>query len=173
VWSCCSWSPALYGCALFSYLYLWTVAPWTWPRPAQLPGLAYPFAEALLLGASSLAVGLANRRLSAGPRRIGAPLFTGLLFLIAALAVEIWAQRDFAPTASAYGAVVWLLASLAGFQALVVVTLALFTLARAARGKLDRVRRVTFDNARLFWHYTVGQSLVGVAVAHGFPRMLG
>ncbi len=166
-------SAALYGCGVFSYLYLWTVAPWTWPASAELPGLAYPFVEALLLGASSVAVGLANRRLSAGRQRIGAPLLTGLLMLVAAVTVEICAQRGLSPTASGYGAVVWLLVSLAGVQAVVVVTMALFALARAACGKLDRVRRVAFDNARLFWHYTVGQSLVGVAVVHGFPRMLG
>jgi hypothetical protein len=57
-----------------------------------------------------------------------------------------------------------------GFFVAVSVVLALFALAREAAGKLDRVRRVTFDNAKLFWHYTVAQSLVGVALVHGFPR---
>ena len=36
--------------------------------------------------------------------------------------------------------------------------MALFTLARYGHGRLDRVRRATFDNTRLFWHYTVAQS---------------
>jgi len=34
------------------------------------------------------------------------------------------------------------------------------------------VRRVTFDNARLFWHYTVAQTLVGIVLVHGFPRLV-
>ena len=27
-----------------------------------------------------------------------------------------------------------------------------------------------FDNARLLWHYVVGQNLAGLALVHGFPR---
>ncbi len=50
--------------------------------------------------------------------------------------------------------------------------LALFALARRAAGKMDAVRRVTFDNARLFWQYTVLQSLAGLALVHGFPRLV-
>jgi hypothetical protein len=37
---------------------------------------------------------------------------------------------------------------------------------------VDNVRRVTFDNARLFWHYTVAQTLVGLVLVHGFPRLV-
>ena len=59
------------------------------------------------------------------------------------------------------------------FFAAVAVVLALFALARRRAGLLDRARRVTFDNARLFWHYSVAQSLVGVALVHGFPRLAG
>jgi hypothetical protein len=62
--------------------------------------------------------------------------------------------------------------SVDGFFALVAVALALFALARHATGRLDRARRVTFDNARLFWHYTVAQSLAGLALVHGFPRVI-
>ena len=48
----------------------------------------------------------------------------------------------------------------------------LFVLARNAKGMVDAVRRVTFDNARLFWHYAVAQTLAGLALVHGFPRLL-
>jgi len=37
---------------------------------------------------------------------------------------------------------------------------------------VDPVRRVTFDNVRLFclfWFYTVGQALAGMALTHLFP----
>ena len=53
------------------------------------------------------------------------------------------------------------------------LVLALLALARRRAGRLDRERRVSFDNARLFWHYTVGQSLVGIALVHGFPGLVG
>ena len=49
----------------------------------------------------------------------------------------------------------------------------LYTIARWLAGKLDSVRRATFDNTMLFWHYTVGQGLVGLLVVHGFPRLTG
>jgi len=49
----------------------------------------------------------------------------------------------------------------------------LFTLARHLAGKLDGRRRVTFDNYRLLYHYAVGQSLLGLLLVHGFPRMIG
>jgi hypothetical protein len=55
----------------------------------------------------------------------------------------------------------------------VAIALALYATARFAAGLLDRERRVNFDNARLFWHYTVGQSVVGLALVHGFPRLVG
>jgi hypothetical protein len=37
---------------------------------------------------------------------------------------------------------------------------------------LDRERRVTFDNTRLFWHYMVGQGLAGILLVHGASRWL-
>jgi cytochrome c oxidase subunit I+III len=45
-----------------------------------------------------------------------------------------------------------------------------FTLARSWSGMLDRTRRVTFDNTRLFWHYMVGQGIAGIALVHAIPR---
>ena len=51
---------SLYGCLLFSYLYLWTVAAESWPR--ALPPLVHAGAIAALLAASSALVALADRR---------------------------------------------------------------------------------------------------------------
>jgi cytochrome c oxidase subunit I+III len=48
-----------------------------------------------------------------------------------------------------------------------------YTLARSWRGRLDRARRVTFDNTRLLWHYLVAQGLVGLGLTHVIPRALG
>jgi heme/copper-type cytochrome/quinol oxidase subunit 3 len=167
-------SGSLYGCAVFTYLYLWTVSPWMWPAAAQLPDIAFPLAEGGLLGASSLALVVANRRLAAN--RLSAmalAMAAGLIVLVAAVSLEIRAQAWLSPTASGYGAAVHLLAALAGFYTLVVVVMAAFTLARARKGMLDPVRRVVFDNARLLWHYTVAQSVLGIILVHGFPRMAG
>jgi cytochrome c oxidase subunit I+III len=35
---------------------------------------------------------------------------------------------------------------------------------------IDNVRRNTFDNTRLMWHYTVAQGLIALAVMHS-PRV--
>jgi cytochrome c oxidase subunit I+III len=49
----------------------------------------------------------------------------------------------------------------------------LYTIARWVAGRLDSVRRTTFDNTMLFWIYTTGQGLVGLLVVYGFPRLGG
>jgi hypothetical protein len=68
---------------------------------------------------------------------------------------------------------VYLIASLQGFYGFIVVFMALYTCARRMTDKLDHVRRVTFDNTRLFWHYTVVQTLAGLTLVHGFGRAVG
>ena len=54
------------------------------------------------------------------------------------------------------------------FFVLTTLIMGLYTIARWLTGKLDSVRRTTFDNTMLFWYYTVGQGLVGIA---GGPRL--
>ncbi|MGQ0544620.1 MAG: cytochrome c oxidase subunit I [Betaproteobacteria bacterium] len=161
---------SIYACAVYSYLYLWTVSPQVWPSAQDTPSAAYGALGAALLIASSAAVGFANRRLARG-RSLVPGLVAAILLFGAALAVELHAHRDLSAAASSYGAIVHLLAGLEGFYGAVAAALAIFVLARARAGLLDRVRRVSFDNARLFWHYAVAQSLAGLALVHGFPRL--
>jgi cytochrome c oxidase subunit I+III len=164
-------SASIYGCGLMSYLYLWTVSPQVWPQEV----LAWSGAalSAALFAAASAALGLANRSLKRN-RVFGTCLLLGaaLLLLPAAVGVELYNHAELSPSASAYGAAVHLIVGLAVFYAFVSCTLVLFVLARAAKGRLSPVRRVTFDNARLLFHYTVAQSLVGLLLVHGFPRLV-
>jgi cytochrome c oxidase subunit I+III len=51
------------------------------------------------------------------------------------------------------------------------VIMGLYTIARSAAGVLTPMRRATFDNTMLLWHYTVGQGLLCLLVVHGFPRI--
>ena len=167
-------SGSLYGCAIFSYLYLWTVAPRQWTDEPSLAGLGYPAAAATLALLSSAAVGVANRALSAArTRRMIAALAGGLALLVAAVGVEFAAQRALAPDGSGYGAAVWLVLVLAAWSAAIVVAVSANAIARAAAGRLDATWRVSFDITRLFWHYAVAQTLVGIALVHGFPRLAG
>jgi heme/copper-type cytochrome/quinol oxidase subunit 3 len=164
-------SGSLYGCAVFSYLYLWTVSPRLWP--SDYPSLGWPLASALLVALSSAAFWFSQRALKRSRvKPMMAAIIAAILFFLTAVGLELAAHWRLSPTETVYGAIVHLLVGLAGFYGLVIFAMALFVVARAAKGLVDPVRRVTFDNARLFWHYAVGQTLVGLALVHGFPRLV-
>jgi len=136
-----------------------------------VPGLGFAAASALLLLSSSGAVALANRRV----KRDGGcwPLAVAIPLFVSSVIVNFVAQAEVSPRESAYGAIVYAIVSWDAFFAACATLLALFALARRRAGLLDRERRVTFDNARLFWHYSVAQGLAGLAMVHGFPRLIG
>lgn len=94
--------------------------------------------------------------------------------LLAALAIEVSAhwQTGLRPSASAYGAMVYTAAFLQTQIVSALTIMFLFVLARLAAGRLDRIRRVTFDNTALLAHYAAGQGLIGLLLVHGFPRIL-
>jgi cytochrome c oxidase subunit I+III len=48
-----------------------------------------------------------------------------------------------------------------------------FVLARSLAGLLDGIRRQTYDNTMLIWHYAVAQALVAIAIVQLAPRLLG
>jgi cytochrome c oxidase subunit I+III len=168
-------SGSIYACAVFSYLFLWTVSPEPWGKAFVVPAVPYPIVSGLLLAAASLAMFHARRMLD---REASLGLYLALVVAIVCLAGAFGIDlagllaSDLRPADSAYGAVVYLIASLNGFYMTIVIAMALFTLARRAARKLDRVRRVTFDNTRLFWQYTVAQSFVGLALVHVAGRAL-
>ncbi|WP_368744798.1 cytochrome c oxidase subunit I [Desertibaculum subflavum] len=171
---------SLYLAFVFSYLYLWTVSPEFWPSgtaPA-LPPHEWPLAAAALLVGAAAAFFAASRLLPARGRRWGWSLLlvpTGAACLVGAVAVEIlghW-QAGLDPSESSYGALVYLAAGLSGQLVFAVVIMALFTVARQVAGKLDHVRRSSFENTSLLVYYTVGQALFGLLLVHGFPHVVG
>jgi cytochrome c oxidase subunit I+III len=172
---------SLYLSYIFSYLYLWTVSPDVWPSlgtPA-LPGLDRPLLSAALCVIAVVAFAAADRWLpSAGTRAI-LPATLGVLAgcaaLAAAVAVEIVAhwQSGLRPEATAYGAMVYLAGLLAAQVVAAVVFMGLFTAARLVAGRTDRERRNSFDHTALLAYYAAAQTLLGLAVVHGFPRLVG
>ena len=173
-------SGSIFGSLVFSYFFLWTVSPDVWPRdPQALPALGWPLVSAGLLAASTALVAWSSRRLdTAPPGRQGllqAALVAAVVLLCASLVVEVQGHRatGLSPRASAYGAVVYMVAALQGLFAVVMACMGLYTMARSVAGLLSRERRATFDNMRLFWYYTAAQGLIGLLVVHGFPRTLG
>ncbi len=168
-------SGSIYGCAVFSYLFLWTAAPELWEKAFVLPATAYPAVSAALLVTAGLSMSYARRMLDREARLgLYLSLFVAIACLSGAFGVDLagHVESGLRPSASGYGAVVYLIVSLNGFYVTIVTAMALFTLARRVAGKLDRERRVTFDNTRLFWQYTVAQSLVGLVVVHLMGRSL-
>lgn len=82
-------------------------------------------------------------------------------------------QTGLRPTESAYGAMVYMLLALQGQYVFALAIMAAFVLAKSFAGRIDGVRRQTFDNVALIWGYAAAQGLVAVAVSHLFPRMIG
>ena len=160
-------SGALYGCLIVSYLYIWTVSPQLWPAEQPL-GLAGGIAVALT-ALSAGAVAVANRELAR--REHCYALLAAIPLLLAAAYFGFASVSGVSPRASAYGALVYMVLATNAFFAAVVIVMGFYTVARDVAGKVTRERRVTFDNVRLFWYYVTAQTLVGLAVLYGFPRL--
>ena len=169
---------SLYLAFVFSYLYLWTVAPQVWPQAHALPQATWGLASAAPLVVGSLAIYGAQRLLSASSLQRGR-LTVLILVAVAALSASLgietlghW-QSGLRPDGSGYAAMVYLAAALQLELMIAVVVMAFYVLARLAAGCLDGTRRVTFDNFALLLHYTAGQGLLGLLLVHGFPRLIG
>jgi cytochrome c oxidase subunit I+III len=99
----------------------------------------------------------------------------GAACLIAAVVLEPLAHwlAGLRPGASSYGAVVYMQTFVNGELVFAILILAGFAIARYFTGRLDRERRVSFDNGALLTYYAAAQILVGLVLIHGFPRMVG
>ncbi|MFC0010103.1 cytochrome c oxidase subunit I [Devosia nitrariae] len=171
---------SLYVSYFFSYLYLWTVSPEVWApagSPAP-PSLLYPLGSAAMFVGGSALILWAGRRLPEEGRSWSATpllLVAAAILIVGAIGLEVLGHigTGLDPKASSYGAMVYMAAFLTGQAAFATVILCLFAVARQVTGQLDRRRRVTFDNAALFFYYTSAQGLFGLVLIHGFPRLIG
>jgi len=168
---------ALYLSYLFGYLYLWTVAPQFWPVLSELPSLSSMLAPSSLLVVSGASLEACRRLLDGGREREGtiAVLLTlGAISLAGALGVDILqhGRAGLRPQASGYAAMVYANAALQAQIAGAVLLTAGFAAARLVAGRVDRIRRVVFDNLALLWTYSLGQTAFGLALTHGFPRLV-
>ena len=169
---------SLYLAFVFSYLYLWTVSPQFWPKPAALAPVTSPALSAFLLVAGGAILVVAGRVLP--PNAQGRRFFEMLtvlatVALVAALMSEVSIQwhSGLRPETDIHGALVAMAVFLQAQMTLPVLVIAGFAIARSIGGRLDRERRVMFDNLALLYHYTVGQSLLGLLLVYGFPRLVG
>jgi cytochrome c oxidase subunit I+III len=165
-------SASLFGCAMFSYLYLWTVSPELWPRAEAMPPWRLGVAACALFAGASAALGLANRSLARDRSPVAGLALAGSLAAAAAV-VGVAAHAASPPSSSGYAAIVHAIVGLTALYAAVALVLTLFAAARSLAGRVDRVWRVTFDNARIFGHYAAAQGIAGVLLVHAFPRLAG
>jgi heme/copper-type cytochrome/quinol oxidase subunit 3 len=170
----------LFAAYLFSYLYLWTVAPELWPGGFHqpLPGAGWGLAAAAALAASSGAIALAGRWL--GSSRPGRHLreqlaiAAAIALIVVALGLELAGQRSAGldPRASSYAAIVYAGEGIQGLWVASVAVMGAYTIVRSLARRLTRERRATFDCLRLLWHYTVIQGVTLLALLHLAPRGL-
>jgi cytochrome c oxidase subunit I+III len=166
---------SLYLSFVFSYIYLWTVAPQAWPTAGHgAPPTPWALGIAVLLALSAICVYAADAMLARSRAGFAALLFAALVALSAASATEIIAHwtSGLRPDASGYAALVYLGALLQLQAVVAVVVVGMFTLARLAAGRLDPTRRITFDSLALLAYYGAGQGLLGVLLVHGFPKAM-
>ncbi|RYE84509.1 MAG: hypothetical protein EOP19_11415 [Hyphomicrobiales bacterium] len=169
---------ALYLSYLFGYLYLWTVAPQQWPGRDHLPQAGWGWASLLLMAGSAGSLFSAHRLLGTDRLRGGAlalVVAAGIAALLSALGLDLWShwRAGLRPQASGFTAMVYANAVLQAQLAAAIVVMAGFAIYRVLTDKLDQVRRIVFDNLALLWSYAIGQGLIGLALTHGFPRLVG
>lgn len=171
---------SLYFAYLFSYLYLWTVSPEGWPAAAglALPDPGKPIVSGALVALMALAYHQAGKRIHAPgqPRTLMVPvlLLGGLVCGIGAVVAEWTAhwRTGLRPDDSSYGAVVYMASILNAQLLFAIAVMTLFLLVRWGSSKLDRVRCGSLENTRLLVYYLAGQALTGLALVHGFPRLV-
>ncbi|MGY3622523.1 cytochrome c oxidase subunit I [Bradyrhizobium sp. USDA 10063] len=171
---------SLYIAYVFSYLYLWTVSPHVWASEGSpsLPSPGWPAISSALLAVAVAAVMLVDQRLPApGLRNFGVPvgLFAGAACVVMAVVVEIaghWLS-GLRPTGNAYAAMVYMASALTGQLAFAIAIMVAFTMARYFSGLLHAQRRASFESTALLIYYTAAQSIVGLLLVHGFPRLIG
>jgi cytochrome c oxidase subunit I+III len=152
----------VFASLLFSYFYLWLVSDAWPPAGSVVRGGWFDVFIAIALLASAGLAWLSGRALT---RDRGGVFIGTLLGGVAVLTFAFWLQCQGAagadPVAHAHGATVWGILSWQGLHVLLVLIMAIYTLARRLTGRLNAMRRVTFDNTQLMWLFTVAQGLVG------------
>ena len=167
---------SLYFAFVFSYLYLWTVAPQFWAASGTggTPAL-HAWGAAILLIMAAGAMFAADKVLASARAGLFAILVcASSAFLLLALGLEIaghWGS-GLRPDVSGYAALIYLASALQLQIVAATAVMAGVVLARLVYGRLSHARRVTFEALALLTYYCAGQGLLGLLVVHGFPRGL-
>jgi cytochrome c oxidase subunit I+III len=151
---------SIFASFVYSWFYLRFMAD-AWPPPGvHIEGGWFDIASAaggLLSAATAVYASRLLRR--ERTRRFVAAMLIGVASLAVAFIVQCFAARGADPAAHAFAATSWALLCWQGLNVALTVVMVAYTLARLAAGKLDAVRRATFDSTWLVWLYTSAQGL--------------
>jgi cytochrome c oxidase subunit I+III len=156
-----------------TYLYLWAGGQAPWPPLEQpLPILTAGVGAVVLWVTSSALFAYAGPALHA-PARALPVLAAGLLVHVSALAVTAYGflAAGLVPKSHAYAALAATVLVYQTLHAVAILATTAFVAARVCAGLLDAAHRVTYDNARLIFHYTVAQGVVAAGLLYVFPRV--
>lgn len=158
----------IFAMLAFSYVFLWSHRPETWPPAgdASILALCAGLVVIALIGAL-----LARKHYTRGPIVSALLALVSSLALAGALAVSVadWMARDLDPQLNAHNALV---ATFLSFEAVFVsisLLMALYGLARLAAGLLARERPATMESISLFISYSAAQALAGLVITRLFP----
>ena len=170
---------SIFASFLFAHLHVSLLAEVCPPPGARLPELGLiGRAMGMALPSAMLIALLAARRPGVWLLRgkFGfAVLLTLALGLAAASFSAGWAAHDAAglsPRANAWSATVAALLAWQGFHVAVLAVMAAYLLARRLSGRLLLGQRATLDNIALFWHSTLLQGVLALALVQGLPALL-
>ncbi|MCW5623838.1 MAG: cbb3-type cytochrome c oxidase subunit I [Burkholderiales bacterium] len=147
----------------FAHLHVAMLADVCPPPGARLPaGGPLGLAGALFIG-SATAWWWAGR----GRDQAVLPRWRGILFVLAAgmaiaaflLGLDAYRDAGLEPTRMGWSATIAALLSYQGFHGVLLTLIALHLTVRAWSGRISPMRRATYDNCALLWHYSCAQGI--------------
>lgn len=168
----------LFGMLLFTYFYLWSVAP-EWPpagvRPPELPVSA---ARTVLLLSTSGTVWLAERGLRRGDRRAATGwLWATVVFAGIFLAGHAEETRtivsEFRWDDHAYGSIFYVITNVHAAHLTVGLLVFVFLMVRLARGAAGPDAELQLATGGLYWHFVDAVWAVVYTALYLLPHLLG
>ncbi|QOC21694.1 cytochrome c oxidase subunit I [Wenzhouxiangella sp. AB-CW3] len=159
---------------LFGYLYLWAVAP-EWP-PESFVRTSLPAVGITLFAVLAALFGFHRAvKVNAGNASPVSALILALAGgLIATAGLTMQLVNDVAePTSHAYAAVTSFLLGYLTLHAFIAAMMGIYALLRWRAGFISPLRSLDLRVIRLWALYTALVTLIGVALVHGLPPLLG
>ena len=165
----------IFACALFAWFFLWGGRPDNWPPTGvTAPQILPLMVTAGLMLASAFCVHLASANLPEKGQSAAKFILwqaAGIVLLICAYGSELFSRWHIDPSASSYGAMVYLMSFLNGQLVFATFLYGLFNIAAVYYGRFNKGRCVGQDCLVLLWTYLAAQALISYALIGGFSGL--